>query len=73
MHGRAHCGEVAALGTAFLPRLLLGKHPGAGMSISCLTQTTCSPTISHVQKLSQLCKDSSPRMLPNSQASTYRF
>lgn len=41
---RSTLGKVAAPGTAFLPRFLLGKHPGAGMSISCLTPTTCSPT-----------------------------
>lgn len=35
-------GGVAAGRIVFSPRLLLGKHPGASMSITCLTQITCS-------------------------------
>lgn len=37
-------GKVAASGTVFLPRLLLGKRLGASMSVRCLTQITCSPS-----------------------------
>lgn len=33
---------MAAGRIVFSPRLLLGKHPGASMSITCLTQITCS-------------------------------
>lgn len=41
--GQVHFGgEVAAGRNVFSPRLLLGKHPGASMSITCLTQITCS-------------------------------
>lgn len=36
-------GKVAAAsGAVFLPRFLLGKRPEASVSISCLTQITCS-------------------------------
>lgn len=48
-------GKVAARRTVFSPQFLLRKHPGASMSITCLTQITCSLKHQSCEKKKKLC------------------